>query len=274
MRQLPERSATRRWVGLLGIFAAACSLDHRVLHHDGVAATPGSGGSGSGTAGTRNTANGANAGMESVTPAAGSAGMREPGSNGGGGTSALPPLVDGCADLDSDGVADCTVTRTQNSAFERDVLGWTPIGVATLTWDADNALADTPSGCARLRGPDASNDSAMIYRASQCVAIPADQIIIVYANARVETTANADEVAHAELEVSYFDTPDCTGKSTGYFATPPSEASSKWVTIQAGGVSATTTTAVSLALVGIRPSTANGLNVCFDNVMVKAKPRP
>lgn len=272
MLEKSESPAASRWIGLLGIFAVACSLDQRVLHHDAsIGVTAGSAGNGNGngngTAGTHDTAD---AGMDGVEPEAGSAGTQEPGSNGGSSSSGLPPLVDGCADLDSDGVADCTVTRTQNSAFGRDVRGWTALGAASLTWDPDNALADTPSGCARLR---VSNDGAMIYRATQCVAVPADQIIIAYANARVEMAAAATQVAHAQLELSFFDTPDCAGKSTKYFATPPSEASSNWVTIQAGGVSATTTTAVSVALVGIRPTTADALSVCFDNVMIKAKPR-
>lgn len=233
-----------------------------------------SGGVGNGTAGTRDMPVGADAGTDGNHSQAGSAGTNAGGSSGGGASTGLPRLVDGCADLDSDGVADCSVTLAKNPAFEKDVTNWSALDGATLTWDTDNALADTPSGCARLRPRDPPDARVLIYRAAQCVPVQPNRIIIAFANARVDSAAGAMQLVHAELEVSYFDNPDCSGKSSGYFATPPSEASSKWVTIQAGGVSGPATTAVSVALLGIRPETTSDLNVCFDNVMIKAKPLP
>lgn len=265
LQRLNERAASR-WAVLACLGISACTLDTRTLHRD--ATTSAGAGRDPGGAGSSATGSGASAGS-GVDASSGGTGTTDPSSNAGSGVSPLPPLVDGCADLDSDGVADCKVTLAKNPSFETDVAEWKAVDGASLTWDSDNALADTPSGCARLR---AGADSDSIYRASQCVAVPADQIIIAYANARVDVASAGTQMVHAELEVSFFDDPDCGGKSTGYFATPPSEASKDWVIVQAGSPSGPKTAAVSLSLVGIRPDPTNQQSVCFDNVMVKAKP--
>ncbi len=269
MQRLNER-ATGRWAVLVGCCVTACSLDVRTLHHDGAGSSgtgnhPGSSGSGAGMVGT---SAGTGTGADSAGGTGGTQGM---GSNGGGGSgSGLPPLVDGCADLDSDGVADCKVTLLKNSAFASDVADWTGVDGATLTWDPDNALADKPSGCGRLRAPETGND--VIYRASQCVEVASNTIVVAYANARVDQGPAGTPMAHAELEVSFFDNPDCSAKSSSYFTTPLSEGSRYWEIIQAGGVSSPTTASVSVALVGVRPDPTNQQSICFDNLMVKALP--
>ncbi len=255
---------------LLAYCALACSLDERVLVHEGASAAgnsdhPSTSGSGNGTGGA-----GSNAGTGAGS-GGGTAGRRDPGAHPGGQTSTSPQLVDGCADLDSDGVGDCNVTLLNNSNFQSDVEGWTGVDDATLTWDPENALGDTPSGCARLHAP---GSGAVIYRAAQCVEVPSNTIIIAYANARVEKALPGTQTTHAELEVTYFDNADCSGNSTGYFATPPSEGSDAWVIVQAGGVPGPKTAAVSVALVGIRPDATNQQSICFDNLMLKPNPLP
>ena len=184
----------------------------------------------------------------------------------------LPPLVDGCADLDTDGVADCSVTLVKNAAFKSDIGSWTAVDDSRLAWDAKNALGDTPSGCALLTAEGTTDiDGSALFRASQCLPASAGQLVIAYANAWVAASEEVAAAAHAELEVSYFDAEDCAGKATGYFVTPPNAATGTWVTVQAGGVTGPATTSILVELVGVKPYRTGNLRACFDNVMVKTK---
>jgi len=267
------------WWPLFGIWALACSVDHRHLRQgpadDGQAA--GSSANANGGAGADSAAPGTagtSSGATSPSPDGGAAGARpEPDPTGGSSPSSpLPPLVNGCADLDTDMVADCTVTLVKNPTFKSDVVNWTAVDPATLAWDARNALGDTPSGCALLTATGATDlDGSVFVRATQCVAVPPNQIVIAYANAAVAPGTGSTQAVEAELEVSFFDGEDCAGQSTGQFATPPTSAAG-WATIQAGTLSGAATTSASVALVGVKPFRADALSVCFDNVMVKAKP--
>lgn len=181
------------------------------------------------------------------------------------GEAASTGLVDGCADLDTDGIADCKATLVQNPSFTSDASGWTPLGDAKLTWDPRNALDDLPSGSAKL------NASARRASAFQCVGLSGAQLVVAYASAFVEPAGDADGPAQTGLEVSFFDSDDCGGTRGGYFETPPSAVTGAWTTIQAGGLSTATTKSASVALVGIKAAFASELNVYFDNVMLKAK---
>jgi len=264
------------WWPLIGIWAVACSVDHRHLRQapadDGQAAGP-NGNGGAGADGTEPGLAGSSSGATSPSPDGGAAGARpDPSPTGGSLPSPLPPLVNGCADLDTDMVADCTVTLVKNPTFKSDVAGWTAVAPATLAWDPRNALGDTPSGCALLTATGATDiDGSVFVRAAQCVAVPANQIIIAYANASVARSSGSGPSAEAELEVSFFDSEGCAGQPTGQFATPPSSTAG-WATIQAGSLSGAATTSASVALVGVKPFRADALSVCFDNIMVKAKP--
>ena len=141
-----------------------------------------------------------------------------------------------------------------------------------MAWDAKNALGDTPSGCALLSAQGHSDiDGGALFRASQCVGVPAGQLVIAYANARVEASTGGGDSAQAELEVSFFDGATCDGTATSYFSTPPSTAVGVWVTVQAGGVTGLATKSALVALVGVKPYRADSLSACFDNVMLKAK---
>ncbi len=229
---------------LLGV--CSCSLDQRKLHlgEDDTAGAPSNGGSEhAGSSGT--------GGME--LPSGGSGGSGQ-------------GLVDGCADLDTDGVADCESTLVETPSFTEDVVPWVAVGDAALIWDESNALADSPSGSAKLRtnGPRAT--------AIQCVKLSGQHLVIAYAST---FAASSDEaITEGLLEVSFFSTVDCTGKRDGFFETPPSSESDAWTTVQAGGVSGPNTASVSVGLVGVNPRPPADLTVYFDNVMLRAQDVP
>ena len=231
---------------LLGAFA--CSVDDRELTLDAA-----SGGDGA-TSGS---------------------GVADAGSEAGGGSPVapeLPLLVDGCADLDTDGMSDCSMTLVYNAAFKTDVTGWEKVGDSKLEWSENNALDDQPSGSAMLNAEGTTDiDGSALFRASQCIAAGSSQLVIAYANAWVAKNTSPEEQAHAELQVSYFDAANCNGSATGYFVTPPSSVPDAWVTIHAGGVSGPATQSILVMLVGVKPYRTKSMSARFDNVMVKLK---
>lgn len=233
-----DRHGSRRQAWLLApvsvaLLAAACSLDRRSLSVGPADDRVGGGGG---------DPFGAMAG-ESGAP---------PGGLGGPGR-----LVDGCADLDTDGVSDCKVTRVKNPTFGGDVSGWLAESGAELRWDPKNALEDVPSGSAKL------TTTAPQGRAQQCVVLADQRLVITYASVLVET------MGRAQLEASFFDTPDCSGERSRYFETPPSQLVDTWATVQAGGLAPLGSRSVSLALVGLNLDAPQAFAAYFDNVMLK-----
>jgi hypothetical protein len=205
-------------------------------------------------------------------PGAGGGGSDgEGGTAGTGGTGDMNGLVDGCADLDTDGVPDCTTTLVKNPSFASDVAGWTALTNATLTWDPRNALDDLPSGSARL-GTGPVPASAPRVGATQCVALAGSQLVIAYASAFVEATGDAADSAGAAIEVSFFESADCSGKVNGFFGTPPGTVTDAWTTIHAGGLSKDATQSILVALIANKAALTTEVSAYFDNVMLKAKP--
>jgi hypothetical protein len=178
---------------------------------------------------------------------------------GAGGAPEHEGLVDGCADLDSDGVADCAVTLVKTPSFGDGVDGWLPLEGTSLSWSEKNALSDQPSGSALVQGAPRSG-------ATQCLPLRGKQLVIAYASAFVE----ADIVAtpHALLAVSFFDTAGCEGESRVSLETPASGVVGDWATIHAGWLSYAETRSVSVTLIGVRGSAE--AKFYFDNVMLKA----
>jgi hypothetical protein len=244
---------------------SACSVDERTL------ALGGSAGSSSAEGGAGDPPNGGvgtggrapTSGASGTGTASGTGGTAEP--DGAGGEVSDDGLVDGCADLDTDGVGDCTVTLVKTPTFTENVSGWTAMGDATLAWAERNALGDRPSGSAKLG---ATNTRAA---AQQCLPLDGRKLVIAYANAFVVEGADPEHPLQAQLAVSFYDQASCAGEASGFFETPPSTESEGWVTVQAGGLSNESSRSMSIALVGVKSSADAKLEAYFDNVMLKAQ---
>ena len=185
-----------------------------------------------------------------------------------------PTLVDGCADLDGDGVADCQEGLARNPDFESDTADWLEETGTTLTWDSRNAWGDVPSGSALVAASgviDADVSGAALHAASQCVPIMGKQLVTVYANALVDP--DQDMQGLAEVDVSFYDTVACSGALTSSFATPQPLDSSvgSWLSLRAGSVSGATTKSALIRLAISLPFRAASFHARFDNVLVKAQ---
>lgn len=207
---------------------------------------------------------GGSGGMLTTTAGTGGDGPEPP--SDGGAAPAMPApdgLVDGCADLDTDSIADCRTNLLTTPSFAADISGWTARPGAKLAWDEKNALADAPSGSAKL-----SADSAR-GSAFQCVPLSGEHTVIAYANAFVQPSGDGETLPSAQLQVSFFQGDDCSGDGDGFFEAPPTTAVGGWAVVQAGGLSGAGTRSTSLSLVGIKAPSAAMIEVYFDNVMLK-----
>ena len=182
--------------------------------------------------------------------------------------------VDGCADLDGNGIADCRETIVVNADFKQDTSGWTAEMDASLSWVNDSAAGDSPSGSALVASTgviDANASGAALRDASQCVPITSKQLVTAYANAFVE--AGQDSQGVAEIDVFFFDAEDCGGTFTGSFSTPqPTDgAVGSWITLRAGAVSSDTAKSALVKLAISKPFRAAAFRARFDNVLVKVQ---
>jgi len=226
---------------------AGCSLDTRQLQYA-------TGGAGQASAGSPSTPN---AGTEQ-----GGSSARDP---------ETPIMIDGCLDLDEDGVADCDETLIQNATFKTDVDAWHADGEAQLKWDERNAAADLPSGSALIDATGAAApgaDGTAPQSASQCSKVNGKRLVTVYANAFVD----AGQTAQARVDVQFFDNDTCAGGYAASFSTPqPLDAESgKWLALKAGSVSSESTKSVLVRLVVSRPLDEASVQASFDNVLLKA----
>lgn len=226
------------------------------------------------------TGGGLEGGRAGTSPGAAGSGGGPDQSEGGaaGATGQFPITVDGCPDLDENGVADCTETKVSNAEFSTDVSEWTadaqngdPFST-TLAWDPQNAGGSVPSGSAKVSVSGTLDfNGASLRAASQCVAISAAQILIVYANARLE--AGQDPAAGAEIDVSFFDAADCSGLATSSFSTPPSEPApaATWLTLHAGSLASESTKSALIKLGVVKPFRAESITARFDNILVRVQ---
>jgi hypothetical protein len=260
---IPQVSSTIAVLLIAGAVLTACSLDKRQLE---LAAT---GAEAAGAGGEGPVGGAANAGGSSGAAGLGAeAGVGEP----------LIPVVDGCADLDTNKIADCSETSVENSDFKNDVAEWLPGMETTVDWDAQNAAGDPPSGSARVASHgviDASAVGVALRAVQQCIPIAGSKLVIVYANAFVPS--DQDPQGRAEIDVAFFDREDCGGTFSTTFSTPqPLDGGfGFWLTLKAGSVSAASTKSAQIKLAVLKPFRADSFQARFDYVLVRvANPQP
>jgi hypothetical protein len=187
-------------------------------------------------------------------------------------------LIDGCADLDGDGISDCEETRVVNAEFGSDVSGWSPDAEAgdsfttTLTWDPENASGSDPSGSASVTVSGAVDFNGSVLRAAtQCILVDSQQLVVVYANAFVDL--GQDPAGGAEVDVYFFDASDCTGLATSSFSTPtPADAYlGTWLTLHAESLSGVATHSALIKLGVAKPFRSATFSARFDNVLLKVQ---
>lgn len=220
---------------------------------------------------------GTGAGQAGSSPAGGEdAGMASSDAGAAGATNIEPALIDGCVDLDGDQVSDCSETIVKNGQFATDVSDWTAqmtLGdsfTTDLAWDQLNSWGTGSTGSARVNVSGTIDFNGNALRgATQCVSVTGNQLLVVYANTRID--ADQDPNGGAEIDVSFFDTTDCTGVATASFSTPqpPDAKTDAWLTLHAGTVSSVTNKSALITLGVAKPFRAQSLTARFDNILVR-----
>ena len=189
-----------------------------------------------------------------------------------------PVTVDGCLDLDGNGVSDCTETSVSNAEFASDVAEWTADAQTgdsfstTLAWDPKNAWGSEPSGSAKVTVSGALDfNGAALRAATQCLAVSPAQLLVVYANAQLDK--HQDPAGSVEIDVSFFDTADCSGLASRTFSTPPPQAdgADTWLTLHAGAPTGADTKSALIKLGVVKPFRVESLAARFDNVLVRVQ---
>jgi hypothetical protein len=268
--------ATLRFVCIFTAYAAlaGCSVDDRQLQPapdgDGGSAATQGGAHGSSVAGSSG---------KSGTSGSNSAGAVADSEGGAGGDVVQPPTiatVDGCPDLDADGVSDCQQTLVANAGFATNVASWHADTGASLTWDPRDALNDATSGTALLSAASGAFDSggSSLVTASQCIAVTGGQIVIAYANVLIDK--GQDSTGQAAIYVDLFGASGCAGTAASTFFTPmPEDASAgEWLTLQAGLKSSGGTQSARVMLAIEKPFQAESYHARFDNILVYTRPDP
>lgn len=269
---LTKRSSVSRSFSsalLLLALTVGCSLDVRDLQpRDSIA----DGGEDSGDSGRNGVSGAGNRAGASSGGSSNNAGSSAAGAAGRAGSSST--LIDGCADLDENGVGDCRETLAKNASFGADVSDWQPELDAIAAWDEANANQDLPSGSALVRAEgvvESTIPGSALRAVSQCVAVGAKQLVTVYANAFVP--AGQDGAGRAEIDVFFFESGDCSGSSNKSFVTPqPLDGGvDRWLALKAGQVAEDATRSVLVKLAILKPFKAASFEARFDNVLVRTQ---
>ncbi len=207
----------------------------------------------------------------------GDSGAGDRGGAAGAGVDERPPFVDGCADLDRNGVGDCKETLLKNADFETDISDWTAEQDTLLEWNMHDAWGvEGTSGSALVSSVgvlDPNSDNAVLRAASQCVAVGGMQLVTVYANAFVES-GQPDLTGRAQIVVFFFDGDNCTGAFTNSFTTPQpldTDGIDTWLELKAGSVTGLSTKSILVKLGLSRAYKAESFRARFDNLLVKAQ---
>ncbi len=285
VKREPDHTSSRHSAvtgALFGLACAlsmgACSLDTRALElassEAGSSSSEGGALSNPARAGSSNAGG---AGSDSNLGDAG-AGSSAGGSGAQGGqTNSAQPLIDGCADLNMNQVADCNETLVSNPDMNKNVDVWAPDPDTTIGWDKGNAWGDTPSGSALVASPgviDANAVGSALRAAAQCIPVAGKKLITVYANAFVDS--GQDPEGHAEVDVFFFNQPACAGTSTSGFSTPQplDAATDTWLTLKAGSLSSDSTQSLLVKLAISKPFHADSFRARFDNVLLRSDDAP
>ncbi|HEY1536699.1 MAG TPA: hypothetical protein VGF76_21910 [Polyangiaceae bacterium] len=208
---------------------------------------------------------GGQAALGSDTPSVGG----EDAAGDGGQAGGPPTFVDGCPDLDGDGVSDCTETAVKNSTFDADVSSWASESGATIAWNAKDLLDQAGSGSALVTSTgsiDAAGDS--FVAANQCIPVSDGQVVDLVANTYIDA---GQVTGRASISLWFFPVADCPGDSSpDVFETSAVFATEKVQTLRGRKAVPAGMLSLRVRLGVIKPFQAETFSVHFDSVLVHA----
>jgi len=179
----------------------------------------------------------------------------------------MPVLVDGCSDLDTDGVSDCKETAVENFAFNSDVSSWLPEPSTDIAWTAQDLLEQPGSGSALITSSEALDaDGDSLVAAAQCIHVTEGKLVDVFANAYI---AAGQVAGAAALSLLFFPAADCPGDTPpSVYETPALFASEEVLTLNGKTGVPPGMVSMRVRLGVIKPFRAESFSVHFDNVLI------
>ncbi len=214
-------------------------------------------------------------GAPSEPPAGGSLGLGDAGSagdaNAGGGDAAptTPPVIDGCVDLDENGVADCQETLADNADFKVDTANWSADLDGVIRWTAQNSYGATPSGSAAVAGVGVLEQDGLGQTASkQCVPVPEGSNSLVALASFFIKPGQGEGLAG--VSVFFFEDANCSGSPNGPLSAARGDTDA-WTTLQANGPVPVTAASMLVRLTVTKPFRSASFEVLFDNVLIRGQ---
>lgn len=243
----------------------ACPVDDRRLRPE---ATSGAGTTG----GSQVDAAGRGAGEAGAEPkplpAGGAGGEGGAGLAANGGEDSGPALIDGCVDLDDNGVGDCDETLVQNGDFRTTTDKWSADVVTQITWVARNAHADAPSGAAAVSVVDTADQDGLMQSAStQCVPITAGGALEILVNFFIPSGQGEGLAA---VGLFFFEQPDCKGPVKAPAQVSRAE-TDVWGLLRTTTLAPDTAASMQIRLAVSKPYRVPAFEVVFDNILVKRR---
>ena len=233
----------------------ACTLDERKLVLSGAGgSTPLAAGAGAAQLEAGGAAPGENAGQ------GGEAGEVAGGASG---------FVNSCADLDGNGVSDCSETLLENATFDANVTQWEAHPGATIAWDAKDLLGASASGSALVTASGSmDSDGYGIAVAEQCLSVRDGTVLQVFANAAFDA---GPVTGGAEIGMWFFAGEACSGDTPNeVYETPKEFTAGKTLTLRGAKGVSPQIKSVRVRLGVIKPFRAESFTVRFDNILLRA----
>jgi hypothetical protein len=223
----------------------------------------GTGGSGTGGSGTGGSGTGGSGTGGSGTGGSGTGGSGTGGTGTGGGSGGP------CADLDNNGVSDCTESVMANSNFASDIASWNLPVTVTAQWVANGAQG-APTGAIQANNVQfsAGGTQTVFSGPEQCVpATPGNYKM--YAQTFIAT---GDGPGFVALNVLFYKGAGCTSTFLGAFQPATVSVRDVWTTIQGTAIVPAETTSMRVRLGLIKSVGEPSFKATFDNVLIAPTP--
>jgi hypothetical protein len=249
--------------------AISCSLDKRKLQTPNYAAWLIMGGAGEGGAPGGADYNPNDDGGDPGTEEGGARNHAGSTSSGGADTPE-PALVDGCPDLDANGVGDCTETLVKNPNFAENVADWSAGDDSFIEWSAQNHFDDLPSGSALVSVRGYTDADGMMQRASsQCVTFETASKLRIFANVFYKSDQGEGGPG---LGLFFFGSSDCSGASLGFPLSVEATSADSWQTLTAERDVPEGSHSALVRLAVTKPLRSMVFKASFDNILTRTEP--
>jgi hypothetical protein len=176
-----------------------------------------------------------------------------------------------CMHMDQLGNADCSLTLTSNSDFNRNSQGWAPENGALVRWVDFDVQSSKGSGALAVKNATQGDvDGTVGVSAAQCLEAGPGKTYELGTSVYIK---KGQPFGEGQILVFFFDQPSCGGVAESQaYALSQVEATGKWSYMSGGVTIPAEVKSFSMRLQVEKPFRSDALEVLFDAVRVTAGP--